>query len=337
MKILINLTLFLLGCGLLIWAINSVDTEKALELLFELDFGFFAVLLIYSLITWLDTLSWKNDFLPETTTHFSNQQLWIIRQIGEAYNVITPLGTLGGEPVKAHLLKEHCDISIKQSLASLIIAKTTFLTALIIFCIPGIYLIIDSAKIPENFKKISILGMTVFSLLILLFFIFQVTGTLGKICSWLAKKTNNNRLNCFLTKLFHLDKLFSAYYQSYTKRVFISIFFALLGWILGLAEVYLIFHFLGFSPSIIDIWIIEAMGQLIRAGSFFIPLSIGVQEGGMVLVFSALGYPGSLGLAASLIGRVKQFIWVALGLGLGWIMAFKQSNMKPQSLDDSKH
>ena len=194
MKILINLTLFLLGCGLLIWAINSVDTEKALELLFELDFGFFAVLLIYSLITWLDTLSWKNDFLPETTTHFSNQQLWIIRQIGEAYNVITPLGTLGGEPVKAHLLKEHCDISIKQSLASLIIAKTTFLTALIIFCIPGIYLIIDSAKIPENFKKISILGMTVFSLLILLFFIFQVTGTLGKICSWLAKKTNNNRL-----------------------------------------------------------------------------------------------------------------------------------------------
>ena len=95
MKILINLTLFLLGCGLLIWAINSVDTEKALELLFELDFGFFAVLLIYSLITWLDTLSWKNDFLSETTNHFSNQQLWIIRQIGEAYIIITPLRTLG--------------------------------------------------------------------------------------------------------------------------------------------------------------------------------------------------------------------------------------------------
>ena len=61
MKILINLTLFLLGSGLLVWAINSVDTVKALELLLNLGWGFFAILLIYSLITWLDTLSWKND------------------------------------------------------------------------------------------------------------------------------------------------------------------------------------------------------------------------------------------------------------------------------------
>jgi glycosyltransferase 2 family protein len=89
--------------------------------------------------------------------------------------------------------------------------------------------------------------------------------------------------------------LFSFYYQSYPKRVFISIFFALLSWVLGIAEVYLILYFLGFYPSFIDISIIEPMVQLVRAGSFFIPLSIGVQEGGMVLIFSALGYPGSLG------------------------------------------
>jgi glycosyltransferase 2 family protein len=333
MKILINLTLFLLGCGLLIWAINSVDTEKALELLLDLGWGFFAVLLIYSLITWLDTLSWKNDFPPEIATHFSNQQLWVIRQIGEAYNTITPLGTLGGEPVKAHLLKEHCDISIKQSLASLIIAKTTFLTALIIFCIPGIYLIFDSAKIPANFKTVSLLGMTGFSFLIFLFFIFQVTGTLGKICSWFASKTKSYRLEVFLTKLVHLDKLFSVYYRHYPKRIFISIFLALLGWILGLGEVYLIFYFLGFSSSFTDIWIIEAMAQLVRVGSFFIPLSIGALEGGLVLIFSALGYPGSLGLAASLIGRVKQLTWVALGLTLGWFMAFKTKNIKSESLE----
>lgn len=322
-----------MGCGLLIWAINSVDTEKAIELLLDLGFGLFAVLLIYSLITWLDTLSWKNDFPPDIATRFSNSQLWVIRQIGEAYNTITPLGTLGGEPVKAHLLKEHCDISIKQSLASLIIAKTTFLTALIIFCIPGIYLIFDSAKIPANFKTVSLLGMTGFSFLIFMFFIFQVTGTLGKICSWFASKTKSYRLEVFLTQLVHLDKLFSVYYRNYPKRIFISIFLALLGWVLGLGEVYLIFYFLGFSPSFTDIWIIEAMAQLVRVGSFFIPLSIGAQEGGMVLIFSALGYPGSLGLAASLIGRVKQFTWVALGLTLGWFMAFKTKNIKPGSLE----
>jgi glycosyltransferase 2 family protein len=79
----------------------------------------------------------------------------------------------------------------------------------------------------------------------------------------------------FLAKLVHLEKLFSLYYQSYPKRVLISVFFALLGWVLGIAEVYLILYFLGFYPSFIDILIIEPMVQLVRAGSFFIPLSIG--------------------------------------------------------------
>jgi len=192
---------------------------------------------------------------------------------------------LGGEPVKAYLLKEHCNISIKKSLASLIIAKTTFLTALIIFCIPGIYFIFDSAKIPEDFKIVSLLGMTGISFLILLFIIFQVTGTLGKICSWFASKTKSERLDVFLTKLVHLDKLFSVYCRNYPKRIVIFIFLALLGWVLGLVEVYLIFYFLSFPPSFIDIWIIEAMAQLVRVGSFFIHLSIGAIEGGMILIF----------------------------------------------------
>ena len=172
-----------------------------------------------------------------------------------------------------------------------------------------------------------------FSFLIFLFFIFQVTGTLGKICSCFAPKTKSDKLEVFLTKLVHLDQLFSVYYRSYPKRIFISIFLALLGWILGLVEVYLIFFFLGFSTSFTDIWIIEAMAQLVRAGSFFIPLSIGALEGGTVLIFSALGYLGSLGFAATLFGRVKQFSWIALGLTLGWFMTFKQSSVKTQSLE----
>jgi glycosyltransferase 2 family protein len=136
----------------------------------------------------LDTLSWKNVFLLETITSFSNQHLWIIRQIREPYNIITPLGSLSGQPVKEHLLKEYFDISIKESLASIIITKTTFLPALIIFCISGIYLIFDSAKIPEDFKTITLLGKTGLSLLIFLFFIFQITEKLGKIFSWFTKK-----------------------------------------------------------------------------------------------------------------------------------------------------
>ena len=332
MKLLTNLVLFLLGCGLLVWAINSVDIEKTIELLINMKFGFLFLLLLYSLITWLDTLAWKYNFPTETTKSFSNHKLWLIRLIGDAYNTITPLGTMGGEPIKAHLLKEHCGINLKQTFSSLIIARTTLLTALILFCIPGIFFILSSTKIPENFKDASLLALTSFSIIILLFFIFQITGTLGKFCRWLTSKTSKPTFKNFLENLIQLNNLFSNYYKNFSNRIFVSIFYALCGWVLGVGEVYLIFYFLGFSPSFIDVWIIESMAQLVRAGSFFIPFSLGALEGGFVLIFSSLGYPSSLGLAASIIGRVKQLAWVAFGLFAGWLISFKTKKLNSNSV-----
>ena len=332
MKIITNLAVLLLGCSLLAWAINSVDIGKTLELLINMKFGFLFVLILYSLITWLDTLAWKYNFPKKTTKYFTNQKLWLIRLIGDAYNTITPLRTMGGEPIKAHLLKEHCDISLKQTFSSLVIARTTLLSALILFCIPGIFFIFNSTEVPENFKNTSLLALISFSIIIFLFFIFQTTGTLGKFCRWLTSKTNKPLFNKILENLIQLNNLFSSYYKHFSNRVFVSIFYALCGWVLGVGEIYLILYFLGFSPSFIDIWIIESMAQLVRAGSFFIPFSLGALEGGFVIIFSSLGYPSSLGLATSIIGRIKQLTWVAFGLGTGWVISLKSKKLASNSI-----
>ena len=256
MKFFLNIVLLLIGLGFLFWAINSVDMEKTLELLLKMGYGFIAILSIYVTITWLDTLAWRWSFPPEIIESTSDVKLWVIRTIGDAYNTITPLGTMGGEPVKAHLLKEHFDITLKQTASSLIISRTTFLAALILFCFPGIIFIHNASSIPANFKTISIWGMGSFSIMIFLFFIFQLTGTLGNISQWFISKTTKPGLLNFLNKLVHIDSLFSVFYRKFPKRIFFSIFLAFLGWIVGLGEVYLILYFLGFSPSFIDIWII---------------------------------------------------------------------------------
>ena len=275
MKKLINLALFLLRFILLVWAINAVDMGKTFDLLIHIKFGFLALLLLYSLITWLDTLSWKYNFPTDIAKSFKNQNLWVVRLIGDAYNTITPLGTMGGEPVKAHFLKEHYEINFKHTFSSLVINRTTFLTALILFCVPGIFFILHSTDIPTDFKNASLLGLVSFSIIIFLFFLFQITGTLGKICQWLISKTRQPLFKSFLQNLIQIDKLFSIYYQNSPKRIFISIFYAFCGWVLGIGEIYLILYFLGFFPSLIHFWIIESMAQLVRAGSFFIPFSIG--------------------------------------------------------------
>ncbi len=325
MSKLIKLALLLIGCLFLGWAISTVDLTSVLNLLKKLGWGFLIIFMIYAVVTWLDTLSWKSNFRPEETQHFTTWELWRIRQVGEAYNTITPFATLGGEPLKAQLLKEHQGLSIKQGLASQVISKTTFLTGLILFFIPGITLILNSPKVSGEFKTISLAGMGIFSTCILLFFVFQITGILGKLCIWFSQHTEKPSLVDILDKLGHLNNLFSGFYEKYPGRVANAVVLAFLGWVLGLGEMYVTLYFLGFPISFTELWVMEALAQLVKIGSFLIPLSLGAQEGGLILIFSAFGYPANLGLTVSLVRRIKELFWVGLGLALGGRLALKRN------------
>ena len=321
------------GLGLLVWAIKSVDTASAFKLLLDVGYGFVLIMLVSTFSNYLFTLVWQYNFHPEQAFRFSSFQLWKIRQTGEAYNVITPLGTLGGEPVKAQLLKDHHGLTFKQGLASLIITKTTMLTGLITFFIPGIILIYQSESVSGEFKTISLVGMVVFSLLIFLFFLFQVTGMLGVLASWANRVAPRLIGHAFLDHLKTLDGLMSAYYREFPSRTVKSIVYAFFGWAMGLGEMYFTLYFLGYDPTFAELWIIEALLQLVKVGSFYIPMSLGAQEGGLIVIFIALGLPGDLGLAVSFMRRIRDLVWVSIGLLLGWSMAFKPAKVQPDTME----
>jgi hypothetical protein len=48
----------------------------------------------------------------------------------------------------------------------------------------------------------------------------------------------------------------------------------------------------------------------------FLPMQLGVQEGGFVLSIAALGLSAALGIFVSIICRVRELLWIALGLVL---------------------
>ncbi len=324
-------SIFLLaGLGLFVWALQSVDLKTVGSMLWNLGWGFAVILLIYSLVTALDTQAWKFNFKPEEVREVSFGRLWRIRQIGEAFNVLTPFGAMGGEPVKAQLLKDYNALSFKQGLASLIICRTAFLTGLILFLIPGIILVFQSEFVTPAFKEISLTGLIAFSSVILAFFIFQITGGLPKAARWASKLP----LLGTLVKNQHdhivvLDGAMSQYYREHPRLLFQSIGLAFLGWVVGIGELYATFYFLGVSVDFADVWVIESLAQLVKVASFFIPMNIGALEGGMVLIFSAMGLTPDLGLAVTFVRRIKELAWTGLGLALGAGMNVKQANKVP--------
>ena len=97
----------------------------------------------------------------------------------------------------------------------------------------------------------------------------------------------------------------------------ISILLHLACWVLGAGETWLIFHLMHVTISLRAALVIDSLVGAIRAASFFVPVAIGVQEGGYVLLCGLFGIPPATALAFSLARRARDIL-IAGPVLLSW-------------------
>ena len=51
-----------------------------------------------------------------------------------------------------------------------------------------------------------------------------------------------------------------------------------------------------------------------RRATFLVPAKLVSQEGGKALILAMLGYPAGIGFAIGFLRRIKEMVWVLLGL-----------------------
>ena len=91
------------------------------------------------------------------------------------------------------------------------------------------------------------------------------------------------------------------------------------GWIVGVAEVLIVFAFMGSPISIAEALVIESLLHAIRGAAFAIPGALGAQEGGLVLLCAVFGIPPEQAIALSLVKRAADLAIGVPGL-VGWQM-----------------
>jgi uncharacterized protein (TIRG00374 family) len=111
-----------------------------------------------------------------------------------------------------------------------------------------------------------------------------------------------------------LDETISAMYRHHRQRLVLALSLHLLGWVLGALEVLVIFAAVGRPIGFREALAIEALASVAKGVAFFIPGSLGVQEGGIVLLFAAFGFSSGLGLTFSLVRRIREVLWISFGL-----------------------
>ena len=317
----VKCVLFLAGLSLLVWLIKSAGLHALLKSFQQVGWPFLFLFVPYLLVYLFDAMGWRVTF-HHRPKELGFLRLFLVRTAGESLNNTLPSAYLGGEPVKALLLKRfHVDMA--EAASTVIAAKTTMTIAQIMFILVGFgafYLAAErSIAIPGLLPGIlALLGIGVFGIAVLVR--WQRTGftrplmRLAENIGFLARK-----LKGYQEGLSRLDTNLSKFHAGNSGKFWVSSAWFLGGWIVGTFEVYLFGILFDVPLSLLDALAIEALSTMVRTMGFIIPGSVGVQEGGIVLLFLAVGQTTFAGVSFSLVRRLRELLWIGLGFGLlGW-------------------
>ncbi len=307
-----------LGLGLLAWIAAQAEIGELARSVSTIGWGVGAVLAVYFVAFVADSMSWQLAIpsFPMDLRHLG--RAWKVRMVGETFNMFTPMGGIGGEPVKAVLLQRHYGVGLHEGTASVILATTVITLSLLPFLLAGFLLMLASPELPPVYKGTAGAGLAALSVGIGLFFLiqrFRVTSLAG---TWLSSRRIGAALDGVLHHIHDIDHRLVRFYTRNRRRLAAALALAGVGWLLGVVEIYVTMGVLGHPVTIWDAWIIESAVQLVRAGAFFIPAGLGAQEGTFLLVVGAMTGQPTLGLAAALVRRFRELVWLGLGAVIGW-------------------
>ena len=332
----LNNIFFFLGIAAVVVMLFTFDVSfvELWEHICHAGYWLIPIVGVWIIIYGINALSWQAIIRSRSGHEADSLSFWRIYRLtitGYALNYATPVGGLGGEPYR--ILELSKDVSRQHAASSVILYAMMHFFAHFWFWFSSIFIYLGLAAVgdlPINTAIATVLGIIIVFCLIF-FWIFSrgyrkglVVGALHLISripglkGWSTRFLENHaeslhNIDTQIASLYAEDK--RAFYRSllleYLSRVVQSseVFFMLLlfgidcgGGFTGLTLTYL--------HSILIVSFTTLFANLIG----FLPMQLGVQEGGFVLSIAALGLSAALGIFVSIICRVREIIWIVIGI-----------------------
>jgi hypothetical protein len=228
---------------------------------------------------------------------------------GEAVNVLTAIGSVGGEATKAWLLRR--EIPYEASIPSLILAKTALVLGQVLLLAAGTLVAWTTGiggpavlAVLGSLLVVEVIGIGGFIAL-------QnagIVGKAGRVLSWAGVRRVYDAQR--------FDDALRGFYRHERRAFRLSVGAHFVAWLLGALEGLLILKSLDLPASLATATVIEALGSGVRFLTFFVPASLGALEGGNAAAFAAFGWVASAGLAFTLVRRARQAVWIGVGLAI---------------------
>ena len=314
------------GLTLLGVLIYYSDVDKIHDRMDELGWSSPLVLLPWVVIACFDALGWRCTLPATAAARVPFPSLALVRMAGEAVNSVTPTAAVGGEPVKAHLLRAW-GVSASDSLASIVIAKTALTVSQSLFVVFGVAaLCIDWERREVAVAVVGVLLLATAGFTFMLVRL-QRRRPLSTLWSWARRFAPRSRLLARVEPSAHaIDARLAEFYRMEPQAFWRATGWHLCGWLFGVVEVFLIMYLIGAPVSWLDALVVEALSQPIRAAAVVIPGGLGTQEWGGLALGKLIGMDSGDATTLWLLKRGRELVFDGAGL----VYLLRRSGFRPR-------
>ena len=241
----------------------------------------------------------------------TTRNVLLARWAGESVNSLLPAGQIGGPVLMARHLAQH-GLPMPEAAAAVTVSTTMQALAQILFALFGVGLFAFQASSGAltGLGVPLLAGTVLLSVIVIAFYRAQRRGMFANGMRLLVKLFGQQRSSAWASQAEAIDEAVRGMYGAH-RKLLATLALSLVGWLVGTGEVWLALQFLGHPVDWVDALLLESVGQAIRGAAFAIPGSLGVQEGGYLLLAPLVGLPPEAALALSLAKRARE---IALGL-----------------------
>ncbi len=330
----VNNLFFFLGVATVVVMLFTFDVSfvELWDNLCRAGYWLIPILGIWIVVYGINALAWQS--IINGVGAKGQVSFWRIYRLtitGYALNYATPVGGLGGEPYRIMELSKN--IEKKTATSSVILYAMMHMFAHICFWFSSIFIYLILAfmgDLPLNTATGTLLSM-ITVLFLLAFYLFSKgyrNGLVVKTIRWIGKipglKGWSRRfLERHSASLAKIDSQIAALHQQDKRAFYSSLSLEFLSrYVQSLEVMFMLLLFgvdsgggtmgllLTFLHSVLIMAFTTFMANLIG----FLPMQLGVQEGGFVISIAALGLSAALGIFVSIICRVREIVWIVIGL-----------------------
>ena len=293
---------WLAGVSTLAALIFFNDPAKLLDSVAALRWWLIAIIAWHGVPLLFDARAWQLLFSRRPPLPPLLRAIWI----GEGVNGLFPIPHLG-EIARARIARNAAEPG--EGAATVVVDLMLGISTEMVFALIGVALL---STLPGRIGIVRFLAPAgaLIAGSALAFYLLQRAGLFALAVRIAHRWSEVARRNFAIDSAEALD---AAVRRIYLRRgaLFQSALWRLAGWFGGVGETWLVFYALGQPIGIGDAIIVESLGHAARTAAFVIPGGLGVQDGALFLLGTAVGLGPDAGLILALTKRLRE---VTLGL-----------------------